>query len=86
MPAAADVYHHRALRHHREGAGAEDAVGLARQRQQADGDVGLVQEPLELVVAVEDRHLFAARGVRTQAETGKPSDFSTSAGAFAISP
>ena len=28
----------------------------------------------------------AGRGERTQAETGKPSDFNTSAGAFAIMP
>ena len=86
VPAAADVYQHRALRHHREGAGAEDALGLARQRQKADGDVGLVRGRLELVRAMEDRHLFGPRGLRTQADTGKPSDFSTSAGAFAIMP
>ena len=46
------------LRHHREGAGAQYALGLAGQRQQADRDVGLVHEPLELVRAVEDRDFF----------------------------
>ena len=86
MLAAPDIDDHRAPRHHREGAGAEDALGLAGQRQQADRDVGLVQEPLELVGAVEDRDLLVRARRRTQADTGKPSDFSTSAGAFAISP
>ena len=45
-------------RHHREGAGAQDTLGLAGQRQQADRDVGLVHEPFELIRAVEDRDFF----------------------------
>jgi 3-hydroxyacyl-CoA dehydrogenase len=57
MFAASDIHEHRAFRHHREGAGAEDAFGFPRQRQQAHGNVGLVQKWLELIETVKNRDL-----------------------------
>ena len=58
MLATPDIYQHRAPRHHCKGASAENPLGFPRQWQQAHRDVGLVQKPLELVPAVEYRHLF----------------------------
>jgi hypothetical protein len=45
-------------RHHRKGARAEDPLGFPGQRQQADGDVGLAEKPLEVVAAVKNRDLL----------------------------
>jgi len=36
---------------------AENALGLRRQRQQTDGDVGLAEERRELMAAVEEGNL-----------------------------
>ena len=58
MFAAPDVYQHRSAWHHGECAGAEYALGFPGQRQQAHGDVGLLEEFFQLVGAVINRDLF----------------------------
>ena len=51
MRAARDVDHARAVRQAREGLGIQDAAGLGRERQQADQDLGPVQEGVQLAAA-----------------------------------
>ncbi len=53
MPAAPHIDHSGALRHQREGACIEDALGRLGQRQEADDDVAARQERREAVGAVE---------------------------------
>src|ERR1700735_4266301 len=56
MLAAPDIHQHRPSWHHGKGARAEDALCFPRQRQKADGDVGLLKKWLKLVGAVVDRN------------------------------
>ena len=62
MLAASDVHQHGASRHHGKRAGAEDALGFPCQRQQADGDIGLIEKRLELIAAMENRDLCGLPG------------------------
>src|ERR1700749_4142670 len=62
MLAAPDVHQHRTAWHHGEGARAEDTFSLFRQRQKADGDVGLLQKWFKLGRAMVDANAtFVAR-------------------------
>jgi hypothetical protein len=65
---------------------AEDALGFRRERQQADGNIGLAEKGRELIAAVEQRHL-RCRPRRTHPRGHREaSDCRTSAGAVAIMP
>src|SRR5580658_5260563 len=57
MLAAPDIHQHRPSWHYGKGARAEYALRLRRERQQADGDVGLLKKWLKLAGAVPDRNV-----------------------------
>src|SRR5215472_10195879 len=57
MFAAPDVYQHGPSRHHGKGASAEDALRFPCQRQQADSDIGLIEEGFKLTATVESGDL-----------------------------
>src|SRR3974377_1927531 len=57
MFAASDVHQHGPSWHHRKRTSAEDALCFPCQRQQADGDIGLIEKRLKLVAAMENGNL-----------------------------
>ena len=50
-----DIHQHGSPGHHGERTGAKDALRFRCQRQQADGDIGLVEKRLKLIATVKDR-------------------------------
>src|SRR5262245_49682051 len=55
--AAPDIYQHRPFGHHGERFSAENPLGLSRQRQQTDGNIGLIEEWFELLLTMVDGNL-----------------------------
>ena len=63
--AASDIHQHRPLGIIANVAGTQRTLGLSRQRQQADRDIGLIEKRPQLILTVEDAYVGGSTGFRT---------------------